>query len=313
MKNKNLFIMIAVFAVLLIFYFATSYKPREVKEGAVPLFAGAKPIIDRLEIVRATGDSIVIEKQNAVWTVTSPFEYKANETYVNQAVEKLTGISIDGVVSSRAETQDRYSTGTSTGIHIKASSGGGIVLDAVIGKINDDYTHTFARLADSDETSLWRGAIAVLFNREPDEWRDKNVLSLNSAEITNISVSGDSADRELAFNGTEWTYTDSGAEKPVDHTKVNNIATMLATLSCDSFADEDETALTESAEPDAAVSITLKNGRIIYYRVWKAGEGVNRYLVRLDGNDIVFGFSNYRGEQLMIDYERIKAPENETA
>ncbi len=302
--------MVGVLVLLVIIYFATSYNPREVKEGAAPLFPGTKPEIDKLEIVRTEGDPIVLEKQNAVWNITSPFSYKANDVTVNQATEALNDVSIDGVVSTRAETQERYNTSSETGIKLKAYAGGSIVLDAVIGRINDDYSHTFARFADSDDTALWRGTIATQFNKDPDEWRDKGIFSLNSNDIVEISVTGEEIDRTLTFDGTDWTYTDSGEEKPVDTTKVNNLNTLIATLKCDSFATDEEIAITESDEPKAAVEVTMRDGRVLRFSLWATGENDSRYLLKTDDSDLVFGFYKYRGEQLMVDYERLKPDED---
>jgi hypothetical protein len=189
-------------------------------------------------------------------------------------------------------------------------AGGSMVLDAIIGRINDDYSHTFARFADSDETALWRGTIAVQFNKEPDEWRDKGIFSLNSGNITEIAVTGADIGRTLTFDGINWSYTDADGDKPVDQTKVKNLVTLIATLKCDSFGTAEERAVTESEEPKASVGVTMNDGRAVRFSIWATGENDSRYLLKTDDSDLVFGFYKYRGEQLLVDYERLKAEED---
>ena len=76
------------------------------------------------------------------------------------------------------------------------------------------------------------------------------------------------------------------------------------------FADEDDISRADENEPDTMVSLTLRDARIHSFYVWTPGEDDNdRYLVRLADKDVLFIFYRYRGEQLVIDYERIKSEE----
>jgi len=310
MKNKNFVIMIGIFIVLVIVYFFTSYKPREVKQGATPLFKGEKPSIDKLEISRANENEVVIEKINGVWQITSPFEYKASATVVDETVSDLQSISVDGVVSTRKEVQDEFDISDSTGIFLKACVEGKPVLDAVVGKVSNDYSHTFARLRNSNEITLWRGTIGAQIDKTADEWRDKSVFSLIPNDIISVKSVQGSTTRELALNDTTWIYMESSTEKPIDQSNVKKFIDLIATLNCDAFADEGDISRADKNEPDTMVTLTLRDGQTHSFYVWTPGEDDNdRYLVRLDGKDVLFRFYKYRGEQLVIDYERMKSEE----
>ena len=107
MKNKTPLVLGGVFLLLVGIFLLTSINPREKSKGAVPLFEGDKPKIDKIEINNRVNDfEIVVEEKNGVWSVTSPFEYKASKQVVDQSINTLLNVVVDGVISERPEAQD---------------------------------------------------------------------------------------------------------------------------------------------------------------------------------------------------------------
>ncbi|MCD6307955.1 MAG: DUF4340 domain-containing protein, partial [Candidatus Latescibacteria bacterium] len=307
MKNKTPLIMGGIFLLLVVIFFVTTMNPRERSKGAEPLFAGDKPDITRLEFESVKNGRLVIEERNGVWSISEPIEYKASEEAVQQTLTALKNVLIDGVISRRVEVRDKYDVSDSLGTHLKAFAADKLVLDVIVGKNTVDLNHTYARLADSDDITLWRGLLTSHVNRSVDDWRDKTVYSFNPDDILEIrSVTADTT-KVLALQDTLWVYTENGTEKPIDQKSAGDLVSLIASLRCDAFADENDIPRVAENEADTGVSFKVRNGDVHSFDVWSPGEkDSGRYLIRKKDGSEVFRFYRYRGSQLVIDYDRLK-------
>ena len=313
MKSKTPLLFGGLFILLVIVYLLTSFHPPEKTKGAVQLFRGERPVINKLEFESKQYGHIVIEEQNGVWNITEPLKYKASEVSVKNTITDLLGIAVDGVISDRVEAQHTYEVSDSTGTAFKVYSNDKLVLDAIVGKYSTDLGHTYARLNGSNEIYLWRGLFSQSVNRGIDEWRDKIIYSFNPVDILSIkAVQNKVKTVELTLADSIWTYTENGTKKPVDQGKVKGIVSAIASLRCDAFADEMDIPRAHEKEPDTHVSFTVRNGDIHSYDVWTPGEeDAGRYLVRTENVEEIFRFYQYRGSQIVIDYESIMADKEE--
>ncbi|MCE5251867.1 DUF4340 domain-containing protein [bacterium] len=308
MKNKTTLMLGGAFLVLVLIFLITSYNPPEETKGATALFPSEKPLIDKFEIKRANGESIVLEKKNSLWYITSPFEYKASDVAIEQTITGLLNIQIDGVVSNRKEAQEKFGVSDSTGISLKAYSNGKSVLDVIAGKNTVDLTHTYVRMANSSDISLWRGLFARQIDKEIDDWRDKTIYSFNPGDILTVSIKQGSIIREAVLQDTTWVYKENGKEKPVDQAKIKQSVNFIATMNCDTFAEGPDIPRAAEKAADTQVTFTVRNGDKHTYDVWTPGENDNgRYLVRKENGDILFRFYRFRGSRIILNYEDIKS------
>lgn len=307
MKNKTPLILGGIFLVLVILFLATSINPPERTKGATPLFKGEKPEIDKLEIVSPTNGRIVVEKQDGIWNITEPVNYRASDASVGVTINTLRDLVVDGVVSSRAESQDQFEVTDDKGAKLKVYSGGNLVLDAIVGKQAIDMSHTYARLAGNNDIYLWRGMVKSQVDRDPNDWRDKTIYGFNDSDIMSITSISGGTTKTLTLDNNLWVYKENGAEKPVEQQNVKDLVKLIATLQCDAFADERDIPRVASNDPDTRVTFTVRNGDSHAFDIWTPGEqDAGRYLVRKENGDEVFRFYRYRGEQLGVVYDRLK-------
>ena len=312
MKNKSTIILGIVFLILVVIYLVTSLNPREVTKGASPLFEGTKPDIDKIEINSVIRGHIVLEKRNGLWYLKEPFEYKAYDEQVESMLTDLFNTLVDiGAVSSRVEARDQFSVGDSTGTSFKAYSAGELILDVIVGKQARDVGHFYARRRDSNNIELWRGMFSQETKREADDWRDKIMYSFNTDDIIAIEAVEGTNTRMLDLPDSLWTYTENGVEKPIDLNKTQSLTALIAGLQCDAFAYGEEIPRAASKEPEVKVTFTVRNGDRHTFFVWKADDDSPRYLVRKEDGDILYLFYQYRGSQLVIDYEKLKPDEEQ--
>ncbi len=308
MKNKSTMLLGIVFLLLVVIYLATSLNPREKSKGSTPLFEGQKPDIDKIEFNSVKRGHIVLEKKNGEWFITEPFEYKAYEQSVETTIEDIFKTYVDGVISSREEAQSRYMVSDSTGTNMKIYSAGNPIIDVIVGKQTSELGHYYARKAGSNDIELWRGMISQEVVKDADGWRDKTLYNFNMDDLLSIEAVEGNQTRTLTRADTLWVYTENGVEKPVDRNRVNYLARIIAELRCDSFASGGDIPRAGEMAPDVRVTFSVRNGDRHSFEVWKPDDSSKNYLVRKVGEegDILYRFYQYRGDQVIIDYEKLK-------
>lgn len=308
MKNKSTVLLGIVFLLLVVIYLATSLNPREKSKGATPLFEGQKPDIDKIEFNSVKRGHIVLEKKNGEWFITEPFEYKAYDQSVETTIEDLFKTVVDGVISSREESQSRYLVSDSTGTNMKIYSAGNPILDVIVGKQTSELGHYYTRKAGSHDIELWRGMVSQEVVKDADGWRDKTLYNFNMDDLLSIEAVEENQTRTLTRADTLWVYTENGVEKPVDPNRVNYLAMIIAELRCDAFASGDDIPRAGEKAPDVRVTFLVRNGDRHSFEVWKPDDNSKNYLVRKVGEegDILYRFYQYRGDQVIIDYEKLK-------
>jgi len=311
MKNKTPLILGSIFLLLVVFFIVTSIKSPEKVKGTYSLFEDEKPSIDKIELMKVGKEHIVLEEQNGIWNITKPFKYKANEPDVSDILIAISNIHVDGIISNRVEAWEQFNVTDSTGTVLKAYSKGNIILDAIVGKSSTQLGHTYARMAGSNETVLWRGPYAMTVKRSASEWRDKSIYSFNEGDIIALKAIEEGKTRELALADSIWIYTENGKEKPVSQDNVKQLVSLIASLNADGFADEYDMGNITGRDTDTRVTFTVRNGDSHIFDVWTPTEKDpnKRYLIRKENGDVIFRFYTYRGSQLVIDYEKIKAEE----
>jgi hypothetical protein len=308
MKNKSTLIMGGIFLVLVVIFLITSLHPKEVTQGAVPLFPGTKPVFDKFEIKNPRTELVVLEKQGDSWQITKPFKYKASQKAIDQMIDGLTNIMIDGIVTSEVSEQKRFGVDDSTGVALTAYSGGKKVLEVILGNFTPDLSHNYARMNNSKDVSLWRGVFSRAAIRESDDWRDKTIYSFNEGDITSIKATEAKKTRELTLSDSTWVYKENGKEKPVDQSKVRQFVAFLSSMSCDAFPREVDIPRAGSTKPDATVSFKVRNGDTHTFDVWLPDKNdKNGYLLRKENGDMLFRFMESNGSQLTMNYDKLKS------
>ncbi len=177
----------------------------------------------------------------------------------------------------------------STGIALKAYSEDKIIIDVIIGETSTDFGHTYVRANGSNDTVIWRGPFNILLKRKADEWRDKTIYSFNADDIINFKAVQGGQTRELAFADSIWVYDENNKVKPIDQDNTKELISLIASLKCDAFADEEDIGRMAGKDPDTRMSFTVRNGDIHVFDVWSPAEKAKnkRYLVRKENGEVI--------------------------
>ncbi|MFA6473113.1 MAG: DUF4340 domain-containing protein [Candidatus Latescibacterota bacterium] len=308
MKNKSTLYLGGIFLVLVGVFLITSLHPKEVTRGATQLFPKEKPVFDKFEIRNPSAELVVLEKKGDSWQIIKPFQYKANQKAIDQLVDALSNIMIDGVISSDVSEQRRFGVDDSTGVNIKAYSGGKNVLDVILGNFTPEASHNYARMSNSKDITLWRGIFSRAAIRQSDDWRDRTIYSFNEDDITSIKAVEARQTRELAISDSIWVYKENGKAKPVNQSKVKGFIAFLASLNCDAFPAEADIPRAGSTKPDVRVSFKVRNGDTHVFDVWLPVKNEEKiYLLRKENGDMLFRFHESNGSQLALNYDKLKS------
>ncbi len=307
-KNTSTLILAAVFLVLAVVYFATSYRPPEVSLGASLLFEGQKPDIDRIEMTTPDHIQILLTRKNGLWFMEKPFEFKADDRSINNLITEIQDVYIDGVISNRQEAQREFQV-DSTGVGLKIFSAGNVLYDGVIGMHSQEIGHFYARRAGLKDIEIWRGMLSQDIRRSPNEWRDRTIFSINQDDVLKIEAVEGKNKSVLQFENSVWVYTENGVQKPVDNTRVRSVVGIISNLSAEDFANEEDIQQVVTRNYDMAVTLTVRNGDVLTYHLWKPTETYIRWLLRKENGDLLYKFYDTYGNLLSLRYEDLQQPQ----
>jgi|GEM_PF-6976575 hypothetical protein len=307
MKNKPTLILGIVFLLLLVYYLFTSLNPPEVTTGAHKVFEGILPEIDRIEFSSERRGDIVLEKQGGTWYLTEPFNFKAYDRQIAGMLESLfeTFIDVDEVDTDPA-SHDRYSVGEKSGTKFKISRGDEVILDLVVGRQTQEMGHSYVRRAGSDTVELWRGMLSQDMVLNAEDWRDKVLFSINESDIISVEAVDGDMKRTLTLKDQIWGYTENGTEKPVDLMKAQSTVSLLAGLTGDDFASNNEIPRAATRNPKIYTTFTVRNGDKHTLEIWAPDDLSPRYLTRKSDGDVLYIVNNLKGEKMTLGYEQLK-------
>ena len=332
-KNK-LVISAAVFAVLLILVILFRKDPYEASkpesfDGVLPKLEADS--LDKIEITQGA-DSYTVEKRGEDWLITSPAEYKTDESWKSTIVDKLEGMEVIRLASDKKEKHAGFEV-DDKGARVKAYSAGREVLSLIIGKITPDYQSTFVRTPDSEKVYVVDGAISGSFKKGVNDWRYKYIINADQNSFNELAIKN--GDSELKFVKSESAAPAEDAAAPaegqeapapqdrkewklegndgfkVDATRINSVLAGLAKLRWDEVLDS-PSPLPQYGLDNPDVVVWAKDGEGKEYSVsvkMMAGEKDEKGQVKpaqfawvaLDGDPKVYQIRQYQADRFKKD------------
>ena len=144
----------------------------------------------RIELSQA-GEKIVLEKDNAVWMVRSPFEDKADQARVMSMILNFRkGISMDVLVDETE--QDAYGTDATNGIVVEIWGQNSEPEISITVGFDAENGSTFVRM--SNDPNVYRARIGgrSRYEHQVSEWRNQVLLDFELVDLARVEmVEGD--------------------------------------------------------------------------------------------------------------------------
>jgi hypothetical protein len=284
MKNKQLLYMGVAIVVLLLIYFF-------MQRTSVPVAEFENLYnIDTSKVTEATlyddGNTVTVVRDGSEWNVINPFEYKANPRFGQMLLEKLAGMRVESVVTSKEERWGEFGLAEDpTRVSIKEGNKEHVFF---VGKTADGYRQTYMRRDGSKEVLLVKGSYGVVFTRKPENWKDKTILKLDQHNIKGVGTDDYHIYRNTDKDDT-WFIDAKGADtRTCDYGEVKRVLGAVSNLRTSDFPAEDAYAKVKWNKPKHTLTIDLFDGGVKKVQFFKDPANDSFFFVKLEGNDVIF-------------------------
>jgi len=277
--------LLLVLALLAIATFLVLRRPGETNvSGTSYLVAYDSSSIDKMEI-QSPKETVVLEKQGGVWSLTKPIQYKADQSAVQKAIGTGKSLSITNPVSTNPEKRNLFQVDTS-GTLVKISSAGTEKGAMYIGKTGSSFSNTYVRASESNDVYLTDGVLSSVFNRSLKDWRDKTIFQRDRSQIKSVRFQYKDETFTLSLQDSVWKVDSD----PSSETKANPFLNALSNIQTDEFVD---TVVTNLPQPTAVISVEGMD-----LTLYGMNDGA-KYIVRSSGSSQLFELNKWKAEQLL--------------
>jgi len=159
--------------------------------------------------------------------------------------------------------------------------------EMVIGKVDNDWSHTYVKEKDQKEVYLLNGNIGYVFRRSLRDWRDKTILKLDQEQVKQITIQQiDQPELIFQKNDSLWQVESNSRKAQAKSTIMAQILSSLSNLLTADFADD--TLQLSFDSPQLTLSAEMTNGEKQTLIGIPADTTANRYYLKNTQNPQIF-------------------------
>ena len=264
MNRKNL-TALAVLGVLIIVAVVVLRQPEKgqrVGERPRPIPKLAAGSFDTLVVTKANATT-TIKKDGDKYKIVSPVSYAADENVAKQAFEAIEKLEFGDIVSDQKNKHTEFELDDKA-LKVVVKKGDQVLAEFLVGKSVGG--NTLVRLPGKDEAWSGLGSFRYNFDRDTTNWRDKTITKFTQADAEKLEVKGKGGARVVVKNegSDKWSVVESSL--PIgkfDNTIPVGIASALASLATNEFADDAKPEQTGLDSPVTTVIVSLKGGKTV--------------------------------------------------
>ena len=213
-KKKLTIIFVIIVALLGILFLSRQEVTGDGKRADLDLSKNITPeTINRITI--SGGETpVFLMKEGEEWTAGTR---KVEPELLTRIWDTFAEVSFTGPVSKNPDNHERFEVTPETGVSVTFFQGETEQASILIGKTGKTFEATYMRLADQDEVYESSKNLAILFPIDEQNWHDKTIVALDTAQITEIHYT--SLDDTFALKkliDDEWVMAQGDIEKKID-------------------------------------------------------------------------------------------------
>src|SRR5262249_52237819 len=145
--------------------------------------------------------------------------------------------------------------------------------------------------------------------REPKGFRETEILKYDDQNANGLVIERKDGTFSFTKEGDKWAGTYKGkAIDRYDEEKVKDAVRAFKGLTADDFGDGKTTAETGLDEPDAKVTVQLKdNAGKFTLKIGKVSTGTNRWAMK-EGSETIYSIPSYSAEWAMAEVSKFQRP-----
>ena len=218
-------------------------------------------------------EAIVFQSAEEGWQVQQGgVTAQADPVAVDGLLATLLALKPQRLAARSSEQWDTFEVTDSLGTRVEITGDGQTLANLLVGKFSmqappppqpgmppmqqpQPKATSYVRLADEPEVYAVEGFLSSAFNRPFNSWRDREFLTLEPDQVTQVSFSYP-ADSSFTLSYQDSVWTASG--EVADSTEVANYLNQLRNLSSSDFND----AFSPSGNPQFAATLQTSEGSV---------------------------------------------------
>lgn len=258
--------------------------------------------VTRIDIRGPAGDSVVLEKTASGWTVN---EFGADSAAVQRLLNATGAAQAGDRVSKNPANHPRLGVSADSAWQLTATGSQGSESRLLLGKPGPSFNSVYVRLPGQDDVFLVTGDLRAAAARPLNEWRDKVIARLDTAEIDLLHVSRNGAGYSIRRADSAWAIVD--ADSPVDGAAMSDMLGELADLRATGFFDRDPDTSEgegEGDEPEQRRLVALATA-VDTLLVLEAVERGGDYQIQALGGAVLYELPSWRLDRLIPRLDRL--------
>jgi hypothetical protein len=304
-KNLTTLLVLAVLAVVAIVVLRQPEKGQRVGERPRPIPKLAAGSFDAITVTKADV-ATTVKKDGDKYKVVAPIQFPADDNVAKQAFEALEKLEFGDVVSDQKAKHAEFEveepkagSKDAKALRVVAKKGDKAVAEFLIGKSVGG--NTLVRLPGKDEVWTGLGSFRYNFDRDTANWRDKTITKFTQADVEKIEVKGKGGARIVVKSegGDKWSVVESTLPVPkLDQSVPTGIASALASLVTNDFADDAKPADSGLDNPNTTIVASLKGGKTVTVLIGNK-KGDDDYYVKTPESPQVYLVKRYNVDRVL--------------
>lgn len=259
------------------------------------VFEGVTP--ESIEAVRLAGPSggVTLTRADDGWSADG---FDADSATVQRLLASLAEAEVGDLVAANPANHRRMGVSADSAITLEMDAGGR-TRSILVGDQGPRFETSYVRMPDEDEVYLLEGDLRVHVRRPLDDWRNRNIVRVDTSLVARIEVERDDDAYTVVRGDSLWTFED-GSE--ADQGQVRNILAELRSVLAAGFLTEGDSLF---GLPEAASAVAYaEDGSVLAEVTIGAGEG-ERW-ARTPADSVVYRISAFRAGRLVPTVEDVR-------
>ncbi|RKU13919.1 hypothetical protein C6502_01865 [Candidatus Poribacteria bacterium] len=267
MKTKQLLVLIGVLVVLGLLVlilenpFGKSEEQKKVEEAGLLFPYFNKENVAKIEVIAPFGlTTTTLVKQNSQWLVESMDNYPADQTAVEELLDKVAEMKTIQRASNNPEKQSVFEV-DSSGVEAKLTdTGGNLLAHLFAGKTTPEIFNSYVRAADSNDVYIVKGYLKATFDKGYRSWRDRTIFAFLKEDVTHLTIRSEEEEVELQIDAAGAWQMLKPIVSAADRTEVEAITELMGSLETDDFVESKPLSEYGLDAPKMSIAATLKDG-----------------------------------------------------
>lgn len=169
---------------------------------ALPLVPDS--LVDSITLVKGRDSIVLARDKGNTWSANG---HRAAVSAVSDLLRAFRDTTRPELVAQDPSSFARLSVDSATGRWVTLRGRGKERLALVVGGRGPDYQSLYVRRPGDRHVYLWRGQLAPLVDRSPDDWRDKRIAALEPDSIAALEVERGTDRYALRRTGKTWALS----------------------------------------------------------------------------------------------------------